>query len=150
MECADFRQIEATTPDRREDDPTGGDCVARWDGVRTLEIVGLVGEASAVVSDMVTPTAAVTSGQQQVRARTQVIEHAWGGKNCGVQVWLVSRPEHYAVLYFSLPISHEHQKSTNTKSNRIVIPHLIASDIVSAENIVIPSPCRLLTSTIDM
>ena len=61
MECAGFRQVEATTPDRRDDDPTGGNCVAQWDGVGTLESVGLVGDASAVVSDMVTPTAAVTS-----------------------------------------------------------------------------------------
>jgi len=61
VECAGFRRLEATTPDRRDDDPTGGNCVARWDGVGTLESVGLVGDASAVVSDMVTPTAAVTS-----------------------------------------------------------------------------------------
>lgn len=61
VECVGFRRLEATTPDCRDDDPTGGNCVARWDGVGTLESVGLVGDASAVVSDMVTPTAAVTS-----------------------------------------------------------------------------------------
>lgn len=61
VECAGFRRLEATTHDRRDDDPKGGNCVARWDGVGTLESVGLVGDASAVVSGMVTLTAAVTS-----------------------------------------------------------------------------------------
>ena len=61
VECAGFRQVEATTPYSRDDDPTGGNCVVRWDGVRTLGSVGLVGDASAVVSGTVILTATVTS-----------------------------------------------------------------------------------------